>query len=268
MPDPLYGRTYKDGLQVLKNEWCQKAYFGLQSVHLIEHFEGAEKSTRRLAPKRKGGFNLGRTPNTNVVLREALWERAMFERWCNQLSPMKGVWDSLVAYQVPLFADNTADNWGYIDALGINSEGVLSIVELKKEPKASDAGGTTTSESPLRMLLEAASYAIAVQENWEVFRPELEVRLEQLQQPIDLPEKPAFQLVGVAPAAYWIDWLPLTAKGKTVERQTWESFFSLVDKFKDEGFPISFVSLSGDPNNPKTLAAQPLPGLRDLLLES
>jgi len=266
MPDPFNGFSAADGFHVLKDKWVQKKYLQQQSERLLEEFEVGLDTTRRAAPERSLGFQLDREATREIEpsQRERRWERTAFRRWSKGgLSPVSQCWDRLVAFQVPLFENEEKSSWGYIDLLGVISDGTPVIVELKKEPRAKSTGGTDTSESPLRMVLEAAAYAIALRRNWERFRPEF---IEQLKR-LDLQESTiarvpqtlsTVRLVGAAPAGYWIDWLPITAKGLTVTVDAWRAFAELLKKFDEANLPVSFASLSGDIENPESIAVQPL----------
>lgn len=176
---------------------------------------------------------------------------------------MKRCWYRLVSFQVPLFDKQEKSSWGYIDLLGVMSDGTPVVVELKKEPSTTPKGGTKNSESPLRMVLEAAAYAIALRRNWDRFRQEFVQQLKTLALPdsivTQVPRKlSTIRLVGAAPAGYWLDWLPVTAKGLTVTADTWRAFAELLAKFDEAGLPVSFASLSGDIESPESLAVQPL----------
>lgn len=277
MTELFDGHTPKDGIHVLKGHVKQKSHFGLQSQALCENdsLKLAIQATSKAAPKRGSRvraegehvyqLNRGVSVGIDPTERERLWERAAFIRWSNQeTSPIESCWSQLVAFQVPLFVDANKDGWGYIDLLGILNDGTVSVVELKKEPKTTKVGGTSSSESPLRMVLESMAYAIAIREDWAHFRKELVCRLEVLTVgkklidniPTKQPDK--IRLVGVAPAAYWLDWLPLTDKGKSVKTAEWKSFLSLLEEAENAGYPASFLSLSGEPDHPESLAAQPL----------
>ena len=181
------------------------------------------------------------------------------------MSQVAGCWDRIVAFQVPLFGAQKKEGWGYIDLLGVMADGTPSVIELKKDPKTGKTGVTGASESPLRMILEAASYAIALRKNWHIFRGELIERLRSLdvaKRTVEcVPEKrklEAVRLVCAAPASYWIDWLPVTKKGTKVSSDTWRAFGTLLEGFKNAGLPASFVSLGGDADRPESIAAQPL----------
>lgn len=257
----------KDGLHALKDEWCQKKYFGEQSQILCDHFDEAVAATKEAAPVRTQGYALDRSDTEAIdgSERERRWERAVLRRWRSSgLSPVKHCWDRIVAFQIPLFEQQKKDRWGYIDLLGILGKGEVCIVELKKEPATRKSGSTNSSESPLRMVLESAAYAIALQKNWKQFRKELVAHLQTIDVDGSLRDRlpkdlASTRLIGAAPAAYWIDWLPVTQKGSKVASKDWRCFLSLLDKFKSAGMPVSFVSISGDIDVHGSLAVQPLP---------
>ena len=263
MTDPLYGLTASAGFHVLKDRWTQKSHFGIQSQHLTENFATAIAATSKEVPLRRQNFQLGRECPEEIdeTERERRWEASIYRRWSQSgLSPVKDCWDRVIAFQIPLFDSQKKAGWGYIDLMGIIGGTTPVVIELKKDPRSGSSGGTDNSESPLRMVLEAAAYAVALRVNWENVRQEFKSRLNELDLPADqVPDSLGeVRLVGVAPASYWIDWLPVTAKGRQVESKTWSSFSSLLTALSNEGYPTSFLSLSGDLDAPDTLAAQPL----------
>lgn len=190
----------------------------------------------------------------------------MLRRW-NQpgMWPIPGGWERLVAFQVPLFSQQQMEQWGYIDLLGVNAGGLPVVVELKKSPDAETDGKSGSSETPLRMVLEAAAYAVALRKNWPRFRLEWINHLTLLGLSDEvLSGIPALletvPLVAAAPASFWIDWLPVTEKGRTVTRETWLSFQSLLTKLEAAKLPVKFVSISGHDQDEPGLAVQPLVG--------
>jgi len=266
MSGPFCDCSAADGFHVLKDKWAQKSCLRQQSEHLIQEFQVALDATFEAAPKRRQGFQLDRDPTIEIdtTERERRWERAALRRWnASGLSPVARCWDRLISFQVPLFDKQEKASWGYIDLLGVILKGTPVVVELKKEPATNPVGGTKASESPLRMVLEAAAYAIALRKNWGRFRPEFVQRLKTLELPdstiAGVPQElSTVRLVGLAPASYWIDWLPVTAKGLKVTPDAWRAFADLLAKFDQAGLPVSFASLSGDIESPESLAAQPL----------
>ena len=270
MPGPFYGHQPADGLHILKDVWCQKAHFGAQSQSLVENdqLSVAIAATSTRAPIRHQGFRLHRelAEAIHENEQERRLESAMMRRWGSAgMWPIPGAWTRLIACQVPLFDQQEKQGWGYIDLLGVTADGLPVVVELKKAPEALVDGKTVATETPLRMVLEAASYAIALRKNWDHFRPEWIARLSELglsdqvtdQVPLTLER---VGLVAAAPASFWIDWLPVTEKGRTVAIETWESFRALLRDFEKANLPVSFVSISGHDQNINGLAVQPLVG--------
>jgi hypothetical protein len=270
MSDPFYDHQPADGLHVLKDAWCQKAHLGVQSRALAERgqLSAAITATYAAAPVRQQGFRLDRSVAEDIheSEQERRLESAMMRRWgLAGMWPIPRAWNRLVACQVPLFDQRQKQSWGYIDLLGVTADGLPVVVELKKAPEALADGKTGATETPLRMVLEAAAYAIALRKNWDHFRPEWVARLRELDFPVQvitqIPLKlDRVPLVAAAPASFWIEWLPVTEKGRTVTRETWESFRLLLSEFETENLPVSFVSISGHDQNIDGLAVQPLVG--------
>lgn len=271
MTEPFYGRKPEDGLHILKDEWKQKEYLGIHSKALAEEesLAAAINATLAAAPERLQGFRLNR-PLTEAIHeseQERRLETAMMKRWgCPGMGPIPGGWERLVAFQVPLFDQQRKQGWGYIDLLGVDTRGAPVVVELKKAPESDSKGKTKGgTETPLRMVLEAATYAIALRKNWERFRSEWLDRLMEIgvsdQILTRIPEVlEAVSLVAAAPASFWIDWLPITEKGRTIRRETWVSFQALLVELEKAKLPVSFVSISGFDQDVTGLAVQPLPG--------
>ncbi len=191
----------------------------------------------------------------------------MMQRWgVAEMCPVPGAWNRLVAFQVPLFNEQLKKGWGYTDLLGVTEDGLPVVIELKKGAKAEADERIGGTETPLRMVLEAAAYAIALRKNWDHrFRKEWIARLIQLKLPDyviqNVPDRlNRVPLVAVAPASFWIELLPVSARGKTVTRETWASFQALLVEFEKTTLPVSFVSLSGNELNPGGLVVQPLVG--------
>ncbi len=264
---PLYDHGPESGLHLLKDEWGQKQHLDEQSTLLAGKLDVAITATHKAAPLRTQGFALTRpgTENISDSREESLLEAAMLARWKQPgLWEIPGAWNRLVAFQVPLFNEREKKSWGYIDLLGVNQVGLPVVVELKKSSKATADGRTETPESPLRMVLEAAAYAISLRKNWEQFRVEwcsllegLEVSQEVIDQiPSELSTVP---LVASAPASFWMDWLPYTSKGQSMMK--WDGLRELLRQLEKAGLPVQFLSISGDYSRPDGLAIQPLDNL-------
>lgn len=261
----LYGLTYEVGLHVLKDEWCQKSYIGAQSRYLTKHLADVIAATHSVAPERKRDFNLNGSPTGNIAptSRERIWERSIFLKWeRNDAYSIPGCWHRTVSFQVPLRSVQTDASWGDVDLLGVAKTGIPVVIELKKDPHPHNGGQTENSESPMRMVLQGVAYAIAIKKSWPHMREEFATRVTQI---VGDPFPPppdvltTVPIVAAAPAAFWIDWLPVTGKGRSeIMTQDWEDFSKLLNALKSAGFPVSFLSISGDANEPETLAAQPL----------
>jgi len=153
-------------------------------------------------------------------------------------------WYRLCAYQVPTYNKRAKDGWGPIDLLGCRVDGTPVVIELKQ--------GDST-ETPLRMVLEALAYAIAVRENWPIIQRELTKLLEDNKRitfPNDLTK---VHLVAAAPDCFWKNCLG--GLPKELKISTSQSFRKLLDALKDLNYPVSFVSISGDYTDPPKLAA-------------
>jgi hypothetical protein len=258
--DPLYGLTAAAGLHVLKDCWGQKAYLEQQCSELAANLVTAVNTTT--PPERELPYFGGVRDDREVQLGESQWERALW-KWARKSegAALIGCWHKIVAYQVPLFAKQKKEGWGYIDLLGIDTDGTPAVLELKKEPARDADKRTKNSETPLRMVLEAAAYAVALRHNWKNFRPQFVESLQKMGlDPAFISKLPSelttVRLLGVAPAEYWSDWLPVTAKGMTVTPAAWDAFRRLLDALHNEQLPTAFVSIYGDPKRPASLKAR------------
>lgn len=262
--DPLQGLTAEAGLHMLKDEWCQKSYIGAQSEYLTKNLKRAIEVTFEKAPSRTSGFQLDRplTEQIDDKSRERLWERSLLQHWSSKGAySVPECWHRLIAFQVPLtHSGHEEDGWGEIDLLGVNKRGGPVVVELKKDPPPVDGGRTGQSESPMRMILEGWAYAIALKKAWPHLVTEFENQVSRLDEHLLVPrELLSVPIVGAAPAAYWIDWLPVADKGRSgVSLSDWRLFSALLEAMSHNGFPVSFLSIRGDAGNPHSLAAQPL----------
>lgn len=259
----------KIGFHRLKDVLKQKSYLESHCIDLVKDgiFDSLLKITQEDSPKRSGkqkSYRLTRgvTQEISLTKRESLWERAALVKFgrAGKQSEVSDCWDRLIAFQVPLFASEQKNGWGYVDLLGYSNDGTISIIELKKESTGQ------SPETPLRIVLEALAYAIALKTDWVGFRKQLVKHLEALdisKAEIDkIPRntnKVKIRLVGVAPASYWLDWIPVSSKGvHGLDVNTWRAFSKFLSKLRDNKFPVSFASLSGSPEMPETLSAQTL----------
>jgi hypothetical protein len=162
---------------------------------------------------------------------ERILEALIFNQWF-ELSA-EHLWDRLVAWQIPLFAKKKKAGWGFIDLLGYIN-GRPCVIELKKANNYSD--------TPLRALLEALSYAIVVRYRWKTISDELGGLKSALTwaESVTLKEIP---IVLLAPEKYWQFW-------KKEEGEFYKTgcraFDGLVNKLRSEDYKISLASVKVD----------------------
>lgn len=257
MSDPFYGLTAVDGLHVLKSKWGQKAYIREQSAYLADHLKAAVTNTE--IPHRRQNYFPDHPVRESVDNAEAQWERAIWRRWSAVNAPLvpEG-WKWIVYYQIPLYAERAGRHYRAIDLVGVDKDETLSIIELKKEPTQGTNGRPRSSESPLKMLLEAAAYAQVIRKNWKRFREDLAAHLQKTNPKIPCPSDPQkIRLVGVAPECYWLQWMPVSDQGATIRHEAWDAFRRLLNVLRDQqNLPTSFVSLHGSVKNWRSLTAK------------
>jgi len=256
--------NYCQSLHRLKDLCKQKKYLGQYAESITNNLQQILEKTKHAVQIGRDDFRLDRPASEFISDKqeERLWEQQLFLQWGKKKrSPIQGAWERLIAFQVPLFDQQKKDGWGYIDLVGVTPNGIPAIVELKKNPKSSPEGITKASETPLRMVLEATAYAVAIRENWSNIKPQFEKRLKLLKIDKTIPDslvKAKIPVVAAAPAAFWIDWFPVTDKGESVKIKEWKAFQILLDQLSKHHYPVKFLSISGSYLAPDSLAIQPL----------
>jgi hypothetical protein len=175
---------------------------------------------------------------------EARLERALWINWglhpATQEPPQPFLANvpSLLAYQVPLFNQQSKDSWGPIDLVGVSRGYLPVIIELKQE---------ANEESPLRMLLQATAYAVSVQNAWGPrFRADWIEALKQVGLDLPVTQFPELlgtcQMVCLAPATYWEKWIVGKA---SIGPKGWSSFTELVSALESKhGLAAEFAALN------------------------
>lgn len=121
------------------------------------------EETYAAAPCRRHDFRLDRKKRQDPRLPEERLQDAIWEHWSCQeqfkgnLPFLAGFCNHIQAYQLPLKGVRADKGWGRIDLVGVSLEGHPIVIELKQER------GTDT---PLRMLVEAVAYALALRKAW------------------------------------------------------------------------------------------------------
>lgn len=266
MADELGGFGPGQGLEKAKDRLRYKKYLKQQSEYVAAHLHEIITATKFPGPRGDYKLNRGSRENMDPRSRERRWEQAIWQRWRRtNAKPLPGCWHRIVSYQVPLFSSSDKDSWGAIDLLGVATDGCPVVLELKKEPRVREAKGEASSETPLRMVLEAAAYAVLLRQIWPDFRSQYVERLRNVgvEEPIiaKVPnELSTVRLVGVAPREYWLQWLPLSSKGLAIDPATWDAFRRLLDTLAQEDLPVTFAAVVGDLQHPSRLQAGWLKG--------
>jgi hypothetical protein len=225
----------EQGLHRLKRGYFQKTYMGAQCDALRGGIDRAIDVTLAAAPIRENPYPLARPLGRLVAGPEARWEQGLWEQWSPSTSaPALGAWHRLVSYQVMLRNTNDDAAWGEIDLLGTSLDGRPVVVELKA-PGADD--------TPAEILIEAASYALALRNAWPRFGPQWCAEVEKLGLRADLTTPTTWPLICVAPNIYWDTWIGSAPKARKVSLEARAALGRLCDAFTDRGYPVTFVSL-------------------------
>ena len=179
--------------------------------------------------------------------REACIERAIFRKWgpvtrisCKDSAFLPSVCQFIQTYQMPLQDKRRDAAWGKIDLVGVSFEWLPVVIELKEGKSV---------ETPLRMLVEAAGYAVAVSKAWKdgCLRKEWRESIERVmaasapkfEWPDELQTVP---IICAAPRAYWRQ-----RRGKAdvepnaLPKKAWKALADLMSALNDKGFPVTLV---------------------------
>jgi len=250
MAKGLLDLTADDGLHLLKDKWGQQVEnIEEQAAYLARHLDKAIQATIRSIPRRRQGYftvSGRRKSGASVKLPEGRWQDAVFQRWSTgDNTAVRDCWDRVIFPQVPLQGTQRDSRWGKVDLLGLRDK-IPVVIELKADPKIVNGRERGRRDSPLRMVLEALAYSVAIRENWKVFREDLRIFLDSMSQPADVPQAlTTVRLVGLAPDRYWLQWVPLTARGHAVSAGAWEAFRELLAAIEGEGLQVSFATIRG-----------------------
>lgn len=162
---------------------------------------------------------------------ETLLEFAVLQAHRDGSPSQSAPWTRLVARQVPLMAKRSSEGWGAIDLLGLTTDGRPVVVELKK---------ASSPETPLRALLEAAAYAVSVEENWALLAREMSC----VQDAVTLATCPKpVAIVVAAPERYWSEWDRWSTTGRGVPADTRSSLRDVAAALSAAGMSPFFIGL-------------------------
>lgn len=213
------------------------------AVHRRTRVQGFQLSAAgaRLSPEQLGVSKA--RPGEIRPSEETFLEFAVLEAYRERRSGSDMPWDVLIGRQIPLMAKKSSEGWGSIDLMGLDSAGRPVVIELKK---------ASSTETPLRALLEAAAYAVSVESNWTVLSDEIH-RTGPKNHPAESPRP--IGVVVAAPDRYWRNWDRWSATGRGVPAGTRECIQDVAQALAQAGIPSTFVELTyGDWTGTKPLA--------------
>jgi hypothetical protein len=224
----------------------QLKYVQEQSDELLDHLDESIRLTEKAVPIRAGGFKLDRTDGgrPSGKREEAVWERAIWSQ-CGPSSDqgkgafLPGVCLFVRSFQVPL-KSRRADPWGKIDLLGVAPDFLPVVIELKR-------GGAL--DTPLRVLVEAAAYGVALRKLWNTpsskFRLEWSRGLRSRFAGAEVPSRLGpLTLICAAPKEYWARCVGCRGNRGAVNPEGWRSIWKLVGAFQSKGFRVECAQLS------------------------
>lgn len=253
-------------LHRLKDQINQVSLLGVHAQSITERLQDYFESTKNAlqnprTQEQKYQLLRGLTEEIDDSSGERLWERAMMQRFSLRgVKPVPNCWERIIAFQVPLYSRQNQEGWGDIDLMGVYG-GAPSIIELKGRPQVNPDGSIQTTNTPLKIVIQALAYAIAVRSHWNFIREEFAMRCQdlgistQVQQDLEGVDIP---IVAAAPADFWMNWLPVTNNWTTQHPESWIPFQSLLNRLAECHYPVRFVSISGAHQTPMSLAVQVL----------
>ncbi len=217
-----------------------------QADKLFDHLDESIRLTEEAVPIRVGGFMLDRTDGgrPSGKRQEAVWERAIWSQ-CGTSSEqnkgafLPGICLFIRSFQVPL-KSRRADPWGKIDLLGVAPDFLPVVIELKR-------GGAL--DTPLRMIVEAAAYGVAIRKLWNTPASKFWIEWSQgLKSRFADAEVPSqlgpLTLICAAPKEYWARCVGHQGSRGAVNPEGWRSIGKLVGAFQSRGFRVECAQLS------------------------
>lgn len=240
-----------DGTKAL-HELCeivqQLSYIEQHSIALQKYRNVILERTYAKAPTGRNNngqsyeLNRGERPDPTGerLLEKQIWKQWRFQDSFSNLAFYGDTCRYIQTYQMPLQGTRNDHGWGRIDLVGVTNQLLPVVIELKH-----DRGSENVNDTPLRMLVEAVAYAVAVRKAWNEgpFRTEWNDAVNTThQRDLDttITEVPVILL---APFGYWqraIGVLGKHTNGK-VKEQAWPPFIQLARQFGNHGFPVHFV---------------------------
>jgi len=232
----------ESGIHVLKDVWNATDYLKEYCELLTPKLQLACDRTRIVVKRHlrsgRGKRYLIESKQKTGTHPEAVLEKRVCDTWRRvALGGAASLWHKIVRNQVPVKAhQRSKTGLKNIDLLATSENGIPVIIELKVCHAKCD--------TPLKALLEAASYACVLQEDWTAFRGEWSRVLAELGVNVELPQSLSVcNLVIAATPAYWAFWENEERKSMTRARR---AFTGLLREFCAIGFPVRFASIDED----------------------
>ena len=212
-----------DGLHVLGEKLSGKSKTEKNCQFILKHIKCLIEKTSKKAPTRRSDFKLIRSTMGNTGKRyEAILERCLWKLYKD--GGFLENCPKLQSYQVPLKKTQANRGWGKIDLLGVSKRNLPVVIELKTGE---------AKDTPLRVIVEALSYGIALRKVWEDKKSNFRSEWEKAIQANALPELKKVQLIGLAPKEWF----------EKRELNEWKSIDKLLTELEKHGFSFKFVSL-------------------------
>ena len=225
-------------LNTLGNKLQAKTYTALDATYILTNLSEFIQMTAPPEPRGDYGkdYRLNSVPEHerfNPKSAERRLEAELFWKFKSGDIPFCEGVSKIVSFQAPLYWERTKKGWGSIDLLGIdNSTRCPVVIELKLAKK--------TIEPPLRAVVEAFAYMIALRGVWDDFAPQWQERTSQGR----LPKPKKLCAVVVAPRGYW----DAVCSDKHL-RSALPALKTLVDGLANEGYIIRFASIVATDNS-------------------
>jgi len=239
------------GLHQIQESVSQFTYMGQHSTSIFENLNSILEITYERAPLREHSngqtYQLDRQGNDNIDIgnRERRLEAALWQYgYRNPIKLADTVDAYTLSYQMPLRGSHGDAQWGMVDVIGACRNGLPIVFELKQDNAA---------DSPLRVVIEGAAYAVAVRKAWNTpacnLRSEWQASLQSrgiLDTADTLPKcLQEVPIVAVASHSYWERKIARNEPRQNgqVRSGAWKPFKDLCQKLGKRGFPVYFLSI-------------------------
>lgn len=225
------------GFHILKDHWTDfdrvAEYCDLLRANLPAAIEATQAQTPQRTKAQGFQTSLRHNATRPVCIPERQLEWDLFaafrpDRPAN--GTCDGLWKYLVAFQLPLYDDCSKETWGHCDLIGCGNDFAPIVIELKQQQ---------AKDSPLRSVLEAASYSIALRKVWSKTCAELHATWSELGISMEMQSSPPkMEAVVLAPDLHW-DYVV-----SRMNAQSWDRLKAFIDGLRAAGIEVSLARLA------------------------